>query len=187
MELSRIHSLLDKYWNCETSAYEEKELQDFFSRNDVPFGLQRYAPLFSYRETQQSLSLGNDFDERLKTAMDKAKIAKKEYVTIKIFLPLLRIAASVVLIAGLGASLFFIAKQNNKPRFAETYNDPDAALKHATFALEKLSDALQAGENASLKTLQNIDEMGIDWMALDSLSVPIHVAAGKEEIKKEQL
>ncbi|MDR1784050.1 MAG: hypothetical protein LBR13_07320 [Dysgonamonadaceae bacterium] len=186
MESNRIHSLLEKYWNCETSASEEKELQDYFLGDNVPPDLQRYIPVFGYRETQQSLTLGADFDERLKTAMDNAEVVEKNYVTIKIFRPLLRIAASVLLIAGLGVSLFFIAKQNNKPRFAETYNDPDAALKHATFALEKLSDALQMGENASLRTLQNIDEMDIDWSALDSLSAPVSVSAETEETLKTE-
>lgn len=181
MEFERIHKLLDKYWSCETTVSEEKELQDFFSGDRIPSDLQAYVPLFSYRHTRQNLVLNAGFDERLRAAMKKTR-GGGEYVTIKIFRPLLRIAASVLLMGGLGVSLFFISKQNNKPQFAETYNDPDMALKHAAFALEKLSDALRTGEDASRKTLQNIDDINIDWSLLDSLSTPVSVAAGKEDM-----
>ncbi len=38
--------------------------------------------------------------------------------------PLLRIAASVLLLVGLGTGLFFITRQNNKPHFTEKFEDP---------------------------------------------------------------
>lgn len=169
MNTERIHTLLNKYWNCETSVSEEKELQDFFSEKTVPEDMEQYIPLFSYRKVQQSMQLSPDFDRKLELAME-GKSPKDKYVTIRIFAPFLRIAASVLLIAGLAVSLLFIAKQNSKPYFAETYNDPKAALQQATYALEKLSDALQLSEMASRQTLQKIDNLGFDWSSLDSLN-----------------
>jgi len=94
----------------------------------------------------------------------------QKYITIRIFAPLLRVAASVLLIVGLGVSIFFITRENNKPGFVETYDDPNAAIKDASSALEVLSYALQKTEEASLQTLRTIDDLDIDWSALDSLS-----------------
>jgi hypothetical protein len=169
MNWDTIDTLLDKYWNCETSTEEEKVLKDFFSGNDVPEELRQYVPLFAYIEEEQSITLSADFDKKLNAAMGKAD--KKKYITIRLFTPLLRIAASILLIMGLGISVFFISRQNNKPYFTETYQDPNAAIKQATYALEKLSHALRVSEEASLQTIQFIDELDIDWSSLDSLRI----------------
>jgi len=61
-----------------------------------------------------------------------------------------------------------LVNENRKPYFAETYNDPDAAFKDATYALEKLSEALRKGEEVSIKTLDELKGWNIDWTALDS-------------------
>lgn len=164
-----INTLLERYWNCETTLSEEQELRDFFSQSNLPAAWQPYAPLFAYTREEQSVALSEGFDERLKQAMEKEKTGKKEYVTIRIFAPLLRVAASLLLIVGLGISIFFITRQNNNPWFVETYDDPNAAIKDATYALEKLSHALQTTEEASLQTIRVIDDLDIDWSALDSL------------------
>lgn len=165
-----IDRLLERYWNCETTVAEEQELRDFFSQEDLPEAYQPYAPLFAYVRQEQAVTLSEGFDERLKAAMDKETTETKKYITIRIFAPLLRVAASVLLIVGLGVSIFFITRENNKPGFVETYDDPNAAIKDASSALEVLSYALQKTEEASLQTLRTIDDLDIDWSALDSLS-----------------
>lgn len=163
-----IQDLLKRYWDCQTTLAEEQELLDFFSSDQLPTSWQRYAPLFSYIRDEQSIVLSEDFDERLKAAMEE-KQGNNKYITIRIFTPLLRIAASLLLIVGMGISIFFITRQNNKPWFVETYDDPHAAIKDATYALEVLSQALQTTEEASLQTIRVIDDLNIDWTALDSL------------------
>lgn len=168
MNSDYIHILLERYWNCDTSVQEEQELRDFFTRDGLPAEFRQYLPFFSYIDEEQEVKLSDDFDERLRISMKVA--GRKKYVTIRIFTPLLRIAASLLLIAGLGVSLFFITRQQNKPYYTKTTNDPNAAMKQATFALEKLSDAWQMSEEASLETIRAIDEMDIDWTTLDSLS-----------------
>ena len=47
MKSEKIDYLLEKYWDCETSVEEEKELQAFFLGGDVPAQFQQYIPLFS--------------------------------------------------------------------------------------------------------------------------------------------
>lgn len=164
-----IHTLLNKYWNCETSVEEEQELRDFFLGANVPPELTPYIPLFIYLDEEQSVVPSSDFDAKLKAAIQQAS-REKRYITIRIFTPALRIAASLLLVIGLGISLYFISKQYNEPYFAETYHDPNAAMKEATYALIKISDALQMSEAASIQTIQYIDELDIDWSSLDSLN-----------------
>lgn len=174
MNIEEIHTLLEKYWNCETSVSEEQELQEFFNFGDVPADLLKFVPVFAYKQKQQTIALSDDFDKKLKASIRKAD-RQKQFITIKIFEPFLRIAASIILIAGIGISVYFFVKQNNQV-FAETYNDPGAALEQATFALEKLSMALQATEEASFRSLEQLDNLNLDWSEIDSLisEIPLY-------------
>jgi TfoX/Sxy family transcriptional regulator of competence genes len=143
----------------------------FFSRADLPEEFMQYLPLFSYIGEEQLITLSDDFDERLQASVKAAGMKKKKKS--RIFTPLLRIAASLLLIGGLGISLFFITRQQNKPYYTETINntsDTNTAMQQATYALEKLSDALQMSEEASVETIRSFDELDIDWSTLDSLS-----------------
>lgn len=168
MNSEKIDRLLEKYWNCETSVQEEKELQAFFSGGDLPEELRQYIPLFSYIRDEQSVTLSNGFNERLRNALEGEK--RERYITIRIFRPLLRFAVSVLLVIGMGVSLYFISKQDNRSHFVETFEDPNAAMQHAAYALEKLSHALRKTETASMETILFIDDLDIDWAVLDSLN-----------------
>lgn len=168
MNSEYIHSLLKKYWDCETSVQEEKELQTFFSTAEVPEELQIYTPLFAYIKDEKAVSLSESFNEKLQKTIGTE--TKERYVTIRIFRPLLRIAVSVLLVIAVGVSVYFIARQDNRPQFVETFQDPDTAMQHAVLALEKIAVALQKTETASVETIQFIDELNIDWATIDSLN-----------------
>ncbi len=168
MNSEQVHNLLEKYWNCETAVQEEKELQAFFSSGEVPEEFRQFIPLFSYIKDEQSVTLSDGFGERLQNALEAE--GKERYITIRIFRPLVRIAVSVLLVIGMGISFYFISKQDNRPHFVETFEDPNAAMQQATFALEKLSHALRKSETASVETIQFIDDLDIDWAAIDSLN-----------------
>lgn len=167
MNTERIYTLINKYWDGETSVAEEKELRAFFSGNTIPEDLKHYIPLFGYVAHEKSVLPSAGFLEKLNRAIGETQESKK--TTIRAFAPMLRIAASVLLIFGLGISLFFLSKENNQPYFAETSTND--ALSEATYALEKLSHVLQLSELASMETLQHIEELDIDWAFLDSLQL----------------
>lgn len=46
-------------------------------------------------------------------------------------------------------------------------------MQQATLALDKLSRAIQATEEASLKSLEQLDNLELDWSEIDSLSTEI--------------
>ena len=171
MNTEKIHILLGKYWNCETSVLEEQQLQAFFNSNQVPADLLPFVPLFAYKQDQQTIALSDDFEKKLAASIQQTG-KQRQYITIKIFEPFLRIAASVIFILGIGISVYIFATRHHQV-FAETYNDPHAAMQQATLALDKLSQALQTSEEASLKSLEQLENLNVNWSEIDSLSSEI--------------
>ena len=85
MKSEKIDYLLEKYWDCETSVEEEKELQAFFLGGDVPAQFQQYIPLFSCIRDEQSVKLSDSFNERFKNILEGKQ--RERYVTIRVFKP----------------------------------------------------------------------------------------------------
>lgn len=170
MKIEEIYTLLDKYWDCNTSIEEEKDLQDFFSSDNIPDDLLKYAPYFKIREQLQSATPSTSLNKFIEDKFKKTYTEKK-YITIRIFQPALKAIASVAVILGIGLATYIFIQENKKPYFAETYNDPNIALQHATSVILNLSDALKMGEEVSEQTLEDIEKLGtnIDWTILYSL------------------
>ena len=56
-----IEELLERYFDGETSAAEEKQIRAFFASGEVPEHLAAYAPLFAYFfvEISEQRSIGS--------------------------------------------------------------------------------------------------------------------------------
>ena len=54
MDYKYIEQLIERYWQCQTSLEEEQILRAFFSQEQVPENLRRYAPLFAYSRAAKS-------------------------------------------------------------------------------------------------------------------------------------
>lgn len=52
----KIDDLLDKYFEGETSAAEEKEIRAFFAAGEVPPHLSAYKPLFAYMDEEIAIT-----------------------------------------------------------------------------------------------------------------------------------
>lgn len=48
MVLNNIEKLIEKYENAETSLKEERYLQEYFAKEDIPEHLEVYRPMFTY-------------------------------------------------------------------------------------------------------------------------------------------
>ena len=60
MELAKIESLLERYFEGNTSLYEEQELRSFFSEGGVPPHLAVYQPMFIGFEIAQEETLSKE-------------------------------------------------------------------------------------------------------------------------------
>lgn len=60
MELARIETLLEKYFEAQTTVGEEKELQAYFSSDHVAQHLEQYKSLFQYFSIAKEEQLEKD-------------------------------------------------------------------------------------------------------------------------------
>lgn len=73
MDCERINTLLTKYWGCETTIEEERELRCFFVNGKVPYELRPYSAWFVTSEAEQLPLLGSDFDRKILEQIDSIK------------------------------------------------------------------------------------------------------------------
>jgi preprotein translocase subunit Sss1 len=48
MELSNIEKLLERYFEATATVAEEEMLREYFTKEDIPLHLKKYAPMFQY-------------------------------------------------------------------------------------------------------------------------------------------
>ncbi|MDR0865334.1 MAG: hypothetical protein LBO74_10460 [Candidatus Symbiothrix sp.] len=156
MKNERIKQLLEHYWQCETSLEDEQVLQEFFSGNDVPEELKAYTSLFTWKEKQK-----NNLPDKNRISIPKKPLAVHFY-------PILRIAATVLVIITLGIG-FYTHYQQEKfmdKMFSETYTDPEDAVKETGEVIAKVSSLLQLvpGKTISTEKADSLELHGMDFL-----------------------
>jgi hypothetical protein len=130
MALNRIEKLLESYLDGDTSIAEENELKVYFLSSDVAEHLKQYQPLFSYFTQAKDAPFSREI-----------LLPTKK----KINLQILTIAASIVLLLGIG---FLMYVQNNKSDdFVACSQDdnPELVLQQTQKALALVSEHLNTG------------------------------------------
>jgi hypothetical protein len=135
MVLDRIEKLIEKYFEGETSIAEETELKVYFSSSDVAQHLKQYQSIFSYlsqakeQQSTQQISLGSTISD-----------TKRPMVM------WISIAASIVVLLGVGTYLFTLSNQQptNTNEYG-TYDNPEKALEETERALALVSKHLNTG------------------------------------------
>jgi hypothetical protein len=129
MEFSKIEILLEKYFEGETSIAEEIELKNYFSSPNVAPHLVQYQPLFGYF----SIAKEQKYTQQIPLLSIKRKVAW------------LSIAASVVIMLGIGSYLYFNANVAMENKDLGSYDDPEEALAATQKALAMLSNNVNVG------------------------------------------
>ncbi|MDI5898393.1 hypothetical protein [Flavobacterium yafengii] len=138
MELVKIEDLLEKYFQGETSIAEENELRNYFSSSNVAQHLEQYKPIFGYF----SLAKGHQFTPEIPLQSKKRNVAW------------ISIAASVVVLLGIGTYAYYSADVVTKSKDLGTYDDPEEAFRATQKALSLLSDNVNVG----IESVQYIQE-----------------------------
>ena len=151
MNNSDIRTLLNKYWETETSLKEEKILKDYFSSGQVAEEFQEFAPLFGFYHSELSMT------SELNKATGISLLNKQKKSNI-IFL---RKAIVGVAAAGLIALSVFWMKSEvvSTEQFADRYHeveDPEEALRITKEALAFLSIKFDKSSKKINKDLRNI-------------------------------
>lgn len=130
MESHKIETLLDKYFDGETTLAQERELHDYFSSQDVAQHLEQYRSMFGYfvKEREQR------FDGTLPLQPGKRKVVAW-----------LSVAASVVVLLGVGTFAYQNLGSQSAPEDLGTYDNPELAMKETQKALDLLSGHFNKG------------------------------------------
>ncbi|NUY81986.1 hypothetical protein HUK80_13865 [Flavobacterium sp. MAH-1] len=139
MESHNIETLIEKYFDGETSLAEETQLQEYFSSSDVAQHLEQYRPMFGYfaKEREQR------FDGTLPLQPRKRKTVAW-----------LSVAASVAVLLGVGTFAYNNLQNQTTPGELGTYDDPEKAFAETQKAL----DMLAAHVNTGVESVEYINE-----------------------------
>lgn len=129
MEHTNIEILLEKYFEGETSIAEEKELTNYFSSPNVAQHLEQYKSFFGYFSQTKKQA----FLQEIPLQTKNNKVAW------------LSIAASVVVLLGVGTFVYLNNNQGNQNKDLGTYNDPEIAFKETQKALAMLATHVNVG------------------------------------------
>jgi hypothetical protein len=148
MDFNNVEELLRKYWNCETSLEEEKQLREYFGKNNIPGQWKEAAALFRYFEEAKKKSL-NDlaFEGQVMRKIDvpkKNKLARLVYNS-------MRIAAGLIVVL---AATWFIRNEVRKTtpqEIVDTYDDPKLAFEETKKALLMISKSFGTAEEQTRK------------------------------------
>jgi hypothetical protein len=158
MNTEYIKSLLEKYWEAETSLEEEKTLKDYFNGNDIDEDLKRYTSLFRFYRSATAIQMQNK-----EMVIPEAKVYT---LPGKSYLKKLSIAASVAILLTVG--YFMIPKNEYSPAIEiaqslETgeITDEEYAMEVTLEALAYLGYKLDKSSNAIKNGLDKIEAITI--------------------------
>ena len=153
MDSKRIEQLLEKYWNCETSLEEEKELRDYFNSNSAE-GQSDTASLFRYFESERNRTSTEDIGQNVTKEIRRRQRGK--IISMVNVYRMARIAAGLLVVV---VATYFVRQEVRKsypPEIADTISDPKLALEETKKALMMISRGFgKAKEGASKVNMFN--------------------------------
>lgn len=149
MDYKHIEKLLEKYWACETSIVEEKELKSFFKNSDVPNHLKETASLFQYFEVESSQKkLGTDFDEQVIQQLNEVKSYSSNAKVVHWFNNYAKVAAVILVVISLSLLITKALQQEQKKvQIADTFENPEDAFEETKKALLLISNKIGKGKS----------------------------------------
>lgn len=142
MELHKIDTLLEKYFEGETTVSEENELRTYFSSSDIAAPHEQYRPMFGYF----SIAKEQQFEPIVPLKTKKRKMVAW-----------LSIAASVVVLISAGTFAYFNYEVADNSQELGTYDSPEEAFRETQKALAMLSSHVNTGVE-SVQYLQEYEE-----------------------------
>lgn len=159
MNTSEIETLLEKFYEGNTSLQEERELREFFLHQDVPVHLKSHQPVFAYFEGERKQEISSREPARNFTGLAGGKpvdgVPHQIHSFRQRFLYFSSIAASFIAVAG----LLFIFQRDVFQRAAMQRGtlDTEIAYTNATEALMMVSGNLNHGLR-EVEHLQMVDK-----------------------------
>jgi hypothetical protein len=137
MESQKIHILLQKYFDAETTLDEENELITYFSSGEVDEPLKMYVPMFSgikELSVDEDPDLGDDLMNYILESEHKEKLRYRwmwQMVT--------GVAASVILV------MLAVNFYSDRNQWKDTYTNPNQAYAEASKTLNFVAGKYNKG------------------------------------------
>ena len=141
MESYKIETLLEKYFEGETTITEENELKTYFSSTTVAPHLKQYQALFGYYISERNQS----FETEL--VVPKRRTSQITWISI---------AASIVVLLGVGIYTFNNTNNVKSNQELGTYDNPEEAFIQTQKALAMLSNNVNVGIG-SIQYIENYE------------------------------
>lgn len=163
MDFKMIKSLLDKYFEGETSLQEEALLQQYFRGSDVHPSLQSYQPMFRLFDQERERTLDAAFEARLLEQLNVPEAPRMRVVSMRTWM--LRAAAVLVLAAGVW---WLLPRVQPAPQeqVAETIDwskfepeTPEEAYQVLKTSLTKVSTELNDGAEKAAQEVMKVKKM----------------------------
>lgn len=162
MKKEELDSLLDKYYNGISTDSEEMALRAYFSGQSVPDEYSTEKIIFGFFSSELEIPEPSaDFESSIikGVAVIEEKPAAKDLFLRKYLMPVLGVAAGVLILAG---TIFFF---NRSAESDDTFSDPQLAYAETMKILREVSVKMNKG----LNTLEPVGKM--DEVSSKSLNV----------------
>lgn len=154
--ISEIDNLLTKYYNGESTLADEQYLVEYFTTSqDIPDRLHIDRDLFialNYSE-QSEIAIPDNLEQDILNKIDEISIVKEMSPRRFDFRLLIGIAASLVVIIGLGWHFMEAPLRSNE------VTDPELAYVETAKALNLLSQKLNKANNCLIQTQNTINNI----------------------------
>lgn len=155
MDYNRIDELLLKYWDCETTIDEEKELKALLNDPSVPEKYRKEAALFGYfEEEHEQGNLGEFFDHRILEEVSKTSVRQEvqnQGRVRRMWQDIVKVAAVVAILV----TAVFVAQD----QYQDTKDNPE--LAEAKEAFEETKKALMMISHSMNKGKEQAGKMAI--------------------------
>ena len=147
MNANKIKTLLDRFYDGQTTEAEEQELKDFFGSGHVPAEMAEEQAFFQQLHTRM-LPIPDGMEQRLNRQIDgwntiEKKSARKARIISMRWT--IGVAASIMLIFSIALFVNSRTDMNNFAKQQDTYDNPKDAYAETQRALMKFSKSINKG------------------------------------------
>ncbi|MFA5849061.1 MAG: hypothetical protein WC833_04200 [Bacteroidales bacterium] len=160
INIESIRTLLDRYFNGETTLQEEETLRNYFSRSDIDPEFKQYSPLFNYFSQEKNEMDANSRDTAFMRKQAPANSFRKHMFSKKLFFSTFSLSAAAAI------AIFTFIHWPDQQKGVEMMIGGER-IKNEQFAISKTDEQLTrisnmmgiVGQNASsLRKLNNVEK-----------------------------
>ena len=170
MTIEQIKSLLARFYEGQTTPEEERQLADFFRREDVPEDLQEDKQLFQLLAQTSNQEMPQDIAEEITAFVNNLGQTKiqplipedkqRKGVIFRLKTPpkmWYRVAATVAILFAIGGGVFFHQQTYTTDPFRDTCSTPEEAAAQIQRANSMIAKATEQCMAPTSKALQKAD------------------------------